>query len=235
MRPRIFAQRTIADAELDRARSLQEAADQRASAADARLALQAKSVGDSLIRAPFDGVVGDRWIDEGEYVRPDTRVVSLVDVDTLRLKLTVPEAAIDAVGIDQRVSFQVASEPSVHHEATVRFVSPHVRPSSRDLIIEAVVDNREHKLKPGMFATARVEAGTQSGIVIPVAALRREPGNAEGPGRHVFVISSGRLEERVIQVGEHSATGIVVLAGLQAGDRVVTSVTDNLRDGLAAN
>lgn len=231
---KLVAQRTVADAELDRARSVQEVAEQRASAADARFASQNKSLGDAFIRAPFDGIVGERWIDEGEYVRPDTRVISLVDVDTLRLKLTLPEADAHAVRTGQRVAFRVASAPGVDHEATVRFISPLVRSSSRDLVVEAMVDNPEHALKPGMFATARIEAGQQNSIVIPFEALKAEPGNAEGPSRHVFVVAAGRLEERVVQMGERSGGGVIVVSGLQGGERLVTPVTDNLRDGLAA-
>lgn len=231
---KLIGARAIPEAELDRARSIQEAADQRVSAADARVALQARSVGDSIIRAPFDGIVAERWIDVGEYIRPESRVVTLVDIDTLRLKLTVPEAAALAVSAGQRVSFQVASEPGVLHDASVRFVGPQVRQASRDLVVEAVVENREHRLKPGMFATAGVEAGQESAFVIPREALKGSSGKSEGPNRRVFVIASGRLEERVVQVAETTGGSVIVRAGLRTGDKVVAPVTDNLRDGLTA-
>lgn len=226
---RLVAQRALADAELDRARSQRDATEQRASAAEARVALQDKSVGDALVRAPFDGVIAERWVDEGEYVRPDTRVVTLVDVDTLRLKLTVPEAAVSAVRAGQRVAFRVASEPEAPREAEVRYIGPHLRASSRELVVEAVVDNRDRRLKPGMFATASVEAGAQRVLVLPAAAVKRE-----GATNHVFVLAKGRLEERVVQLGARSGDDLVVVAGAAVGERVVAPLVDDLRDGQPA-
>jgi len=229
---RLVAERALATAELDRAKSAREAAAQRAAAAEARAALQDKSVGDAVIRAPFDGIVAERWVDEGEYVRPDTRIVTLVDVDTLRLKLTVPESAASVIAVGQKVAFEIGTEPKVQNEALVRFVGPQLRQSSRDLVVEAVVDNRDRALKPGMFATARLEAGEGTALFVPAAAIK-----ADGATRRVFVVSSGRLQERIVQVGERVGDDVVVLEGIGKEDKVVASITGaprELRDGLEA-
>lgn len=226
---KLIAQKAVPQAELDRARSAKESAEQHASSAEAKLALQAKSIGDASIRAPFDGIIAERWIDEGEYVRPDSKVVTLVDIDTLRLKLTVPEAGVGAIKEGQHVAFTVASDPGASYEAEVRYIGPQLRQSSRDLVVEAVVDNKGRKLKPGMFATAGVEAGQMTAVLVPAAAIK-----SEGAVKHVFALVGQRLEERVIQAGDRVGDDIVVVTGVHGGDKVVSPITPELRDGLRA-
>jgi membrane fusion protein (multidrug efflux system) len=162
-------------------------------------------------------------------VRPDSRVVTLVDIDTLRLKLTVPEAGIGAIKEGQHVAFTVASDPGASYQAKVRYIGPKLRQSSRDLVVEAVVDNRDRRLKPGMFAAASVEAGQTTALLVPAAAIK-----SDGAVKHVFALVGQRLEERVIQAGDRLGDEIVVVNGLHAGDKVVSPITPELRDGLRA-
>jgi membrane fusion protein (multidrug efflux system) len=227
---KLVAQKALADAELDRAKTAREAADQRVAAADARAQLQEKSVGDALIRAPFDGIVAERWVDEGEYVRPDTRVVTLVEVDTLRLKLTVPESSALAIKPGQRVGFDVGTEPRIHGEALVKFIGPQLRQSSRDLVVEAIVENTARSLKPGMFATAWLDSDDATVRTVPATAIKPEGGT-----KRVFVVTNGRLEERIVQIGERVGDDVVVVDGVQKDEKVVASVTPELRDGLRAD
>lgn len=227
----LHKQSAIADAELDRTRAAKESADQRVAAADARLALNAKTVGDATIRAPFDGLVAERFIDVGEYVRPETRVAAIVDIDTLRLQLSVPEAGASAVKQGQTVAFRVASDPEGEqsHAAKIRWVGPQIRRASRDLVVEAVVDNADHALRPGMFATARLAVGDDEALVIPSAAIKKD-----GTTRRVFVLAGDKIEERVVQVGEAVGSDIVISGGVADGEKVVAPLLPNLRDGLKA-
>lgn len=225
----LHAKGAVAEVELTRAKARKEAADQRVAAASARAALQAKTASDVFIRAPFDGLVADRWVDEGEYVRPDTRVVTLIDVDTLRLKLFVPESAALSVREGQDVAFAVASEPGATFSARVRFIGPEVRSASRELVVEAVYENRERRLRPGMFATARLQLGERKALVVPASALRKQ-----GSGLRAFVVANGRIEARAVQTADGVGDEVVVTGGLAEGERIVTRATDELRDGLRA-
>jgi membrane fusion protein (multidrug efflux system) len=231
---RLVASGSIGDAELVRARARKTAAAQRVQAAGAHAALSAKTVGDGVVRAPFEGLIADRWIDEGEYVAPSMKVVTLLDVSTLRLKLFVPESAALAVREGQDVSFTVSSAPGKTFTGRVRYVGPQLHATSRELVVEAVVENADRTLKPGGFATAHLAMGERQAMVIPASALRKV-----GASTRVFVVRDGKLEDRICEVDDSigAAPGDAeahVLQGLKDGERIVVKPTPDLRDGLRA-
>ncbi len=234
---KLVASGSIGDAELVRARARKAAAAQRVKAAGAHAALSAKSVGDGLVRAPFEGLVADRWIDEGEYVAPSMKVVTLLDVSTLRLKLFVPESAALAVREGQDVTFAVSSAPGKTFTGRVRYVGPQLHATSRELVAEAVVDNADHTLKPGGFATAHLAMGERPAVIVPTSAIRKV-----GASTRVFVVRDGRLEDRICEVedamrlqpGDSADAEAHILDGLKDGERVVVKPTPDLRDGLRA-
>jgi membrane fusion protein, multidrug efflux system len=233
---KLHAMKAIPDAELDRAKAARDTANDRASSMGAKLALQSKTVGDATIRAPFDGIVTERFVDVGEYVRPDTKIATIVRSDVLRLRLSVPESSASAVKEGQSVDFKVASDgpPSTTatHTAKIRFVGAEVRQQQRDLLVEAMYDNHDHALRPGMFATARLAIGEEKGVVIPQTAVKKD-----GATRRVFVLKTGRIEERVVQLGEPlvgEEQTIHVVNGLTAGEKIAPKPDAKLRDGLKA-
>jgi membrane fusion protein (multidrug efflux system) len=223
---RLFNDGSISRAEFERQTAQCQATQFSKEAADARAQMAGKVVGDATIRAPFSGIVAERFVTAGEYVRPDTRVVTLVDVDTLRLELTVQESAIGQIHEGQTVKFNVASA-SEPFAAQVRYVGPAVRRASRDLVVEALVANPDRVLKPGMFATAKVELGSYSAPVVPQSALRDS-----GISKHVFVVAQNRLEERVVETGDLVGDQVAIVKGVKAGDHVVGKVREDLRDGM---
>jgi membrane fusion protein (multidrug efflux system) len=221
----LFRDGSISQAERQRQTAQCQASGWSTKAADARAQLAGKMLGDSTIRAPFSGVVAERLVTVGEYVRPDTRVVTLVDIDTLRLELTVSESAIADVHEGQVVSFHVASFDE-DFSATIKYVGPALRRASRDLVVEASLENAARKLKPGMFATAKVGLGTYDSAVVPRTALREE-----GSTHHVFVVSQKKLEERVVETGEQVGEVVAIAKGVTAGELVVAKNGSDLKDG----
>jgi membrane fusion protein (multidrug efflux system) len=224
---RLFQEGSISKAEHERQGAQCEASLLSREAAEARAGQALKALGDSSVRAPFSGVVMERLVTAGEYVRPDTRVVTLVDIDKLRLELTVPESAVGSVVEGQTVTFRLASFGDRQFPAKIQYVGPAVRRSSRDLVVEAILDNADHKLRPGMFAAAKVELGTASTPVIPASALREE-----GSARRIFVVNvDKRLEERVVQTGDAMGDDVAILRGVASGERVVKVAVGDVRDG----
>jgi membrane fusion protein (multidrug efflux system) len=160
-------------------------------------------------------------------VRPDSPVVSLVDVDALRVELTVPEADVATVRQGMVVDFHTAandSGPAYHGK--IRYVGPSVRAQTRDAVVEAAIENPGHDLRPGMFVTARLSLGEQTLPAVPASSVR-----AEGTLRHVFTVTGDRLEDRLVQVEEARSGLVPVVSGIKAGDRVVVDVTPEMRDG----
>jgi membrane fusion protein (multidrug efflux system) len=225
---RLYQEGSISKAEYEREGAQCEASQWSNRAAEARAGQAGKAVGDSSIRAPFSGVVMERLVTAGEYVRADTRVVTLVDIDKLRLELTVPESAVGSVVEGQTVSFRLASFGDREFPAKIEYVGPAVRRNSRDLVVEAVLDNADHKLRPGMFAAAKVELGKASTPVVPLTALRDE-----GSARHVFVVNRDKhLEERIVEAGDQLGDVVAIVRGVASGERVVKVAASDVRDGL---
>jgi membrane fusion protein, multidrug efflux system len=224
---KLFAAGALNQADHDRAHAQCEASRLQATAAGARARLAGKSLGDAIVRAPFRGVIADRLVSEGEYVRAETRVATLVEIDPLRLELSVPEAAVGALTRAKDVRFEVAAFPGETFEGRVRYVGPAVRRQSRDLLVEAVVANPQRRLLPGMFATARLVLGSEPRPIVPAAAVKRE-----GEVDRVYVVAGGRAEERLVSLGAREADGFAVVSGLRPGERVVAPIVAGLTDGV---
>jgi membrane fusion protein (multidrug efflux system) len=224
---KLFEEGSISKAEHDRQSSRCQSTDWSKTAAEARARMAVKAVGDSVIRAPFAGIVAERFVTPGEYVHPDTRVVTLVDMDTMRLELTVSESAVNNVEEGQTVGFRVAGLDGVEFPAKVRYVGPALRRASRDLLVEATLANHDHKLRPGMFATARIALGTYRAPTVSLRAV-----HDEGSVRRVFVVRDKKVEERIVETGERLGEVVAVVQGLKAGEQVVETAAGEIKDGV---
>jgi membrane fusion protein (multidrug efflux system) len=223
----MFQKGAISKAEYDRQKTQCETSKFAVSAAEARKTLTAEALRDTEIKAPFSGMIVERFVSAGEYVRPDSPVVELVDVDALRVELTVPEADVPLVRQGMNIDFRTAAtEEGPAYHGTVRYVGPSVRKQTRDAVVEAAVSNAGHDLRPGMFVTARLALGEQTLPAVPVSAVR-----IEGQVRHAFVVTGGRLEERLVQAAEPQRGLVPIVSGIKAGEQVVIDVTPEMRDG----
>ena len=224
---RLLDKGAISRADYDRTHSQCETAKWTLAGAQARLAQTEEALKDSQIRAPFSGMVVDRAVSAGEYVRPDSRVVTLVGVDSLRVELTVPESEVAAVKQGQTVNFRLASgKKDVVYHGRIRYIGPSVRQQTRDAVVEATVDNPGHDLRPGMFVTAEMPLGEQTLPAVPRTGIR-----SDGPQHHVFVVAGNQLEDRMVQVVDTSGPLVAIVMGVKAGDRVVGNITPDVRDG----
>ncbi|MEO6601721.1 MAG: efflux RND transporter periplasmic adaptor subunit [Polyangiaceae bacterium] len=223
----LFDSGAISKAEFDRAISQCNGAQWSVAAAAAQHGSAAKMVGDSAIRAPFSGVVGERYVNVGQYVQPSTRVISLYSIDPLRLELSVPESNVALVRQDLEVNFRVSAYGDQSFAGKVRFISPNVRQESRDLVVEAVVPNGDGKLRPGMFAIVRLKVGEKPQVVVPLDTVRKD---LEPP--RAYVVVAGHIEERVLQLGEEQGDMLAIANGVKVGDVVVQNPPKTLRDGV---
>ncbi len=237
----LFTRQLVSEAEFDQRRTQSEStrrqyegarngAEQQYQAllaARARVALARKALEDTVVRAPFSGVVGQRLVSVGDYVVKGTKIATVLRTDPLRVELTVPEQYITALGTGREVSLQVDAWPGRTFVGHVRYVSPGLKAESRALTVEAIVDNRAGDLKPGFFAQARIQqANATPGIVVPTSAVRTTGGT-----QRVFVTSGPQVEERVVTTGQALDGLIEVTSGLKAGDVVATSNVLQLEDG----
>ena len=221
------AQAEVARRQYDIARNTSMQQYQALLAARARVNLARKALADTVVRAPFAGVVGERLVSVGDYVTRGMKVVSVLRTNPLRLQLTVPQQYSVEVGVGRAVALEVDTAPGKTFTGQVRYVSPALQAESRTLVVEAVVPNDDGSLKPGSFATAQIEqASRRPGILVPAAAVRTISGTSR-----VFVVATDRAEERLVTVGQVVDDLVEITTGLKIGERVATSNVTQLVDG----
>jgi len=224
---RLFDRHIITEQEFAKISSSCEVQGQSLAAAKSKQQQADVVLNDATVRAPFDGIVSERFVNVGEYVTANTKVADLVQSDPVRLELTAGESDTPAVHVGQTLKFEVRSAAGQTFTATVRYVAPALRAATRDLVFEAVALNPDGILKPGSFATAWLETGTEQSVVIPSSALRKD-----GDTVHAFVIKDGHIEERIVHVGREIGDRTAITTGIADGERLVQKATDTLKDGL---
>ncbi|HZG53381.1 MAG TPA: efflux RND transporter periplasmic adaptor subunit [Pyrinomonadaceae bacterium] len=200
-----------------------------ANAAEAQVAQARKAIADTVVHAPISGYVADRPADLGEYVTPASKVATIVRTNPLRLRIDIPEQLIGTVAPGQGVSVLTSAYAERAFAGRIARISPNVTAASRTLTVEAQVENGEGLLKPGQFATVRISqpAGAPA-VLIPARAVRTEQDVSR-----VFVVKDGRVEERVVQLGQVEGELVEVRNGIGADELVATSNVEVLKDGAA--
>lgn len=225
----LAAKRAIADSDFQGLVTDTAAREAELAGATARRDMAAKTLADSIIKAPFSGVIAERMVEPGEYVKADSPIARLVDLGTLRLVVNVPETEVGKLAIGQEVEFTTGAFPDRTFTGTLRFLGAAVRESSRDLVIEAEVENKEGILRPGFFCDARIKLREEKAVAVPAEALR-----IEGNRRRVFVVGTGGiLEERLVEVGESREGFIEISRGVSAGESLLLSPGPEAADGVA--
>ena len=221
--------RAIAEADFQKLVTDTAAREAELAASLARRDMTQKTLTDSVIRAPFAGVVAERMVEPGEYVKSDSKVARVVDLATLRLVLNVPETEVGALAVGQTVEFTTAAFPERTFTGTLKFLGAAMREASRDLVVEATVENTDGTLRPGFFCNARIRLSEEKAVVAPVEALR-----VEGSRRKLFVIEKNNtLSERLVEVGETREGFIEIRRGAAAGESVLLEPGSEAVDGAA--
>jgi len=224
---KLFEKHAVTQQEFEKTDSACKLNKQSLAAAESRHRQAALTQGDATVRAPFDGVVSERFVNVGEYVQAATKIAQVVQTDPIRIELTAGEMDATAIHVGQTLLFQVKSIPGRVFSGTVQYVAPALRKATRDLVFEAVVQNSGKLLKPGMFATATLEGSTEDHVIVPQSALQKN-----GDDFRAFVVTNGHLEERVVQKTRDLGDRAVIGRGIAAGERVVATADENLNDGL---
>jgi multidrug efflux pump subunit AcrA (membrane-fusion protein) len=202
-----------------------------ANAAEAQVAQARKAISDVVVHAPISGYVADRPADLGEYVTPSSKVATIVRTNPLRLRIDIPEQLIASVTPGQSVSILTSAYADRAFAGRIARISPNLTAASRTLTVEAQVENGEGLLKPGQFATVRISqpAGAPA-VLIPARAVRTEQDVSR-----VFVIKDGRVQERVVQLGQAEGELVEVKNGISTDELVATSNVETLKDGAAVS
>ena len=215
------------------ARAVVQSAVEATAAAEASLARVAELKGFRLIRAPFDGRVTARNIDVGSLVNPGSGTTArelfrVAQVDTLRAHIQVPQGEAPAVRVGITCELSVSEFPKVTFPGVVTRTAGALDSVSRTMLTEIELKNPGGVLLPGMYATVSMQVTRTTPLVlIPASAYRPRAG-----GTVVAIVDAGNtVRFRNVSLGRDLGAQIEVVQGLEPGAKVVTTVTDAVRDG----
>src|SRR5882757_1280098 len=242
------AQATVAQLSLDRAKALalrqfgpQATVDTAQAAFDQAQAGIAKTealITQKLVRAPFGGELGTRRVKVGQYLTAGTQIVSLTDLSVLYANFTVTEKDSAALKVGHTVRIAVDAYPGRKFEGKITTIEPQVATDTRNIRVQATIDNPDHILKPGMFATTTVVLPDKPPVVtVPETAVdytlffdsvylitekKDDDGKTSLTAVRTFVRTGNRINGRA-----------EIVSGLKAGDRVVAVGQLKLQSGAA--
>jgi membrane fusion protein (multidrug efflux system) len=184
-------------------------------------------ISETELRAPFDGIIGLRYISEGSYTNSSTKIARLVKMSPIKIEFAIPEKYSDDVKIGFPITFTLVGSSDTLN-AKVYAIDPKIDISTRTIIMRALYPNYNEELKSGRFATVSIELSQiDNTISIPTEAVIPEM-----EGETVFIYKSGRASSVKVDIGLRTESKIQIVSGLTFGDTLLTSGILQLRQSL---
>jgi len=196
--------------------------------AKAALRLARMHLKNTTIRATIGGIISKRFLDRGAFVTTASPIVRILAMDTVKVVVHVVESEIAQLRTEAIADINVDTYPKEVFRGAVARISPTVDPESRTADVEIQVDNRDHRLKPGMFARVSLVVQRRDGVIL----LSRDSLVRESGLTRVFVHDSGKASLREVSLGLEGEQYVEVLTGLRVGDEVITAGQYELKDGM---
>jgi membrane fusion protein, multidrug efflux system len=194
---------------------------------DAMFELAQARLDKTVIKAPFDGIVGLTEISIGDYIEAGDDIVNLEQIDTLKVDFRLPERYLRVVAVSRLVEVTLDALPGETHTGEVYAIDPRIRNSDRSIGVRARLENREGRLRPGLFARIRLIVDRhEQAIIIPEEALI-----PRGDRRFVYRIVEGKAVLTEVKIGLRQTGRVEIVDGLTAGEVIVTAGHIKLRDG----
>ena len=203
----------------------------------AQVAQQKALVNKKTIRSPFAGKLGINLVNQGQYVNPGDKIVTLQALDSIYVDFYLPQQELSLISKDQGLIITTDSFPGRTFSGTVSAVNPKVDPQTRNMQVEAVIKNPKHELLPGMYVSVQVQAGEkQHYLTLPRTAVTFNP-----YGETVYLVEekgkdkTGKpalfAKQAFITIGLSRGDQVAILSGIKVGDLVVSSGQLKLKSG----
>ena len=184
-------------------------------------------IAETEVRAPFDGIIGFRYVSEGTYVQPSVKIAHLTDPSILKLEFAISEKYISEDLMGKKISFETEGY-SDEFLATVYAVDYRIDETTRTIGLRARYNNSDGRLVPGMFASLTlITDEKQNALQVPTESVVPEANE-----KKIWVTRNGRAALIPIVTGERTASMVEVVAGLSAGDTVLTTGLMQLRENM---
>lgn len=227
--------------ELVRSRAVSQAQLDNATAnlksAMAQVAAQQALVDKKQIRAPFDGHVGIRLVDIGQYLTAGQKITTLQALDPIYVDFTLAQRDVNLVTVGQTVSLATDAYPGMTFSGKVIALDPKLDPVTRNIAVRAQLANPDHKLLPGMFASVTITTGAkEKKLTLPQTAITYNP-----YGETVFLVVNGKpdadgktplvAQQKFVQTGTTRGDQVAISSGVEEGQTVVSSGQLKLKNG----
>lgn len=192
----------------------------------ARLSRFKKALRDTRVVAPMDGVVSERMVSAGEYVKVGADLVKIVDSNPLKLTFTLPEKFAGEIKTGQKVAVTTRVYRNETFGGEVYFINPKLDPETRTIEVKAWVDNSAYKLRPGYFVTVKLILGKKSSLVLPESAVLVREG-----AMVVMTVVDGRIAYKNVIPGVRFDGKVEILEGIVPEDDIVVSGRSEITEG----
>ena len=191
--------------------------------------LAQKKLADAVIKAPVAGAVSERLVQPGEFIRENTPVATIVQVNPLKLKTAIQEKFAGLIHPGQAVAFAVEAFPSRTFGGRVAYVSPAVDQTTRTFPVEALVDNADRVLKPGFFTKGVVRTHVDDNVLaVPDDAISTLAGVST-----VYVIENGKARQQQVALGARQEKLVEITSGLKGDELLATTNLSQLATGVS--
>jgi RND family efflux transporter MFP subunit len=225
---KLLAAGAIADNALESAKRNDLAAQAALEDAKSRLASAQKNLDNTVIKAPYDGVVSERQVNAGDIVSPGSPLFTLVDPGTMRLEGAVPADQLGLVHVGSPVKFAVTGYPGRDFTGTITNVFPSADPMTRQVRLYVRIPNAGNGLVAGLYATGRVSSSTRQGLTVPAAAV-----DQRGVKPLVTRLKNGKAEVVEVSLGmrDEGSDVVEIRSGLAAGDTLLIGAAQGITPG----
>jgi membrane fusion protein, multidrug efflux system len=216
---------SVTEARLDELESQLRAAEGRIRANEAKVRAMDARLDENRITAPFEGRVGMRHVSLGALVQPGTMITTLDDVSKIKLDFAVPENFLGKLKPGLRVLAHTPAFSGRPFEGVVSVVDSRVDTTTRAVRVNALFQNPDDALKPGMFLNVELALSErQDAVLVPEEVLI-----AEGGRQFIFVVTDGRAERREVKLGQRLQGEVEIASGLKSGEQVIARGIQKVR------
>lgn len=189
--------------------------------------------GDSLVKAPIDGIIGQVVLRPGDMAVPSLPICTIVQIDEVEVYLNIPERELQWFKVGNTIKVRTTSIPDQEFDGTINLISPIIDRLSRTAVVKIRISNPQHLLRPGMMAEVNIIAERKENVVVaPLYAFRLEQFLGVGSEKRVgFVLKGNKVEERQIELGIIVEENAEVTKGINPGEELIIEGQHLLTDG----